>query len=532
MKTYSPSVIQAFANNEALGAGNFFFKLLESGIDQERLALQLDEAVTLPDASSTDTLSLSQIKLWAQSWAAWYENQGVKPKDPVALYLDDNVEYLVHFIALTCIGAIPVAINGALKYSIVSQFLERVGAVLIMSSEEKLKKLKPFLVSQDYDIRQVSSGDISLTPAQPSRLYQHQADDPILLGHTSGTTGIPKAVQFNHHGFSFGVKQQLTKQLGSKVLSALPHSHASDLSILMSSLLRGAVVKIQSSKEPESLFSAIKQFQPDLFVSFPKVYVDLCRYELDDYDLSSVSYWLSTGDANHEPHIKQLIQHGSHCYKGELREGSIFIDNLGSSEFGYAAFRNIHRNGSKNYQRCIGKPMEWVDVAILDETGSELGTNEVGYLGVKSESVTPGYWNNSLMSERNRLAGFWLTGDLAYVDDRGMYYHVDRVSDKVQTEQGVLFTCEVEELVLKHIPEIFECSVVGIEGEGEYQIPVILVEPKVQIDCHKMLEKINTLLAENNKPRISKVLLEASQQNIGVTGKKLKRQLRDVLSEA
>ena len=60
-----------------------------------------------------------------------------------------------------------------------------------------------------------------------------------MIGHSSGTTGTPKAVRFDHQGFIFGVKQEVSRMVGRRIMTALPHSHASALSILMSALIRG-----------------------------------------------------------------------------------------------------------------------------------------------------------------------------------------------------------------------------------------------------------------------------------------------------
>ena len=71
---------------------------------------------------------------------------------------------------------------------------------------------------------------------------------------------------------------------------------------------------------------------------------------------------------------------------------------------------------TNNYNRCVGRPLDWVDAQILGENGEGLPPNVVGRLGVKAPSVTTGYWNNSLLTFRSRLSGYFLTGDLAYKD--------------------------------------------------------------------------------------------------------------------
>lgn len=532
MPVYDSKIIDDLISNPVIGAGNFFTVLSDYEKNHSKEVILLDEPVVLPGGEETLSLTLGDILLWSNSVSAWYEQEGVAVKDPVGLYFGDTIDYFIHYLALTYIGAIPVLVNGKLTEDIAARFLINVGAVMVSGTEDKCRMLKPIFKVLDCNIKQSPFDSLCLVAAKAQRQYQHQDNDPVLLGHTSGTTGIPKAVQFNHYGFFFGVKQQIKKQVGERVLSALPHSHASAISIMMSYLLRGALLKVQTSKNPLDIFSSFSSFKPDMFVSFPKVHVDMCRYDLNQYDLSSISYWLSTGDANHEPHIRKLVSQGSYSYKGKEFKGSVFIDNLGSSEFGFAAFRNVYFPSSDSYNRRIGLPFDWVEAAVLDENGSAKKDYEVGYLGVKSPSVTAGYWNNSLLSEKNRLAGFWLTGDLVYQDSDGVFFHVDRTTDPISTKQGVLYSCQTEEIILKNFPEIFDCSLVGLDDLNGFQRPVLSIEINPGVDTHQLLDRINNLLVRTNKPEISEIKFDSANENVGATGKKLKRVMRELLDVA
>ena len=525
---YKTEFIEELLEDKTIGAGNFFTKLQGLNVDQERIVIELDDEAVLPDGKKTSTLSIRDIKDWSCAVAAWYEKNDVDLKDPVGLYLEDSIDYFIHYLALNYIGATPVLINSNLSADIVAQFLDRVGVTMAVSCGEKKTHLELLIKALKLEYKIVDSADLELLLEMPEYHHEHDPYDTVLVAHTSGTTGIPKAVQFNHHGFFFGVGQQLKKQVGERVMSALPHSHASAISIVMSTLLRGALLKVQTKKGSLEILASIASFRADMFISFPKILVDLCRYDLDQYDLSSISYWLSTGDANHETHIRKLIAQGRHEHMGEEVEGSLFIDNLGSSEFGFAAFRNIHHPNSNNYDRKIGVPFSWVEVAVLDQKGNQKKPYEVGFLGVKSPTVTAGYWNNTLLTEKNRLAGFWLTGDLVYKNDQDVFFHVDRVTDVIYTVEGALYSCQTEELVLKSFPEVFDCSIFGVEDESGFQKAMISLEMiKEGVDQQQFLARINYMLANNDTPEISSIIFESSDNYLGATGKKLKRVLRD-----
>ncbi len=65
-----------------------------------------------------------------------------------------------------------------------------------------------------------------------------------------------------------------------------------------------------------------------------------------------------------------------------------------------------------------------------------------------------------------RLGGYWLTGDLAHQDEDGNFYHLDRAPDAIRTPAGVVFSTRTEELLLRELPELTDCTVVGVAPDG------------------------------------------------------------------
>jgi acyl-coenzyme A synthetase/AMP-(fatty) acid ligase len=504
---------------EHLGAGNFFRLAAKQPEADETSVIELDKPYQAATGRVYNEITLAELDKLTDSIASGFYQDNIRPKDPVAIFLEESVRYLIHYISLTKIGAIPVFVNGLLDPAIATKFITHVGAVAIVSEPARLAQ----------DCLNLPYYVVDPHSTEPFRVFTYHDNEPVLIAHTSGTTGVPKAVQFSHDGFFYGIKRQIDADLGKRILSALPQSHASAISVLMSSVARGARVMLITDREPERLANVIQEFQPNLVAGFPKVFVDLCRINLNRYDLSSISRWMSTGDANHERHVKKLIQYGNHLTRsGEKASGSLFIDNFGSSEFGFAMFRQVHSPQTNRYGRCIGRAFDWVDVRILDDNDEPVGSMTVGRLALKSPSVTAGYWNNTLLSEKNRVAGYWLTGDLAYQDEDGLYYHVDRVTDRITTRQGTMYSCHVEELIMKRFGEVFDCSLVGVEGPSAGQesplLTVDLATPDSALgDLHR---RINDVLADEGLPSIDRIMVRENADHVGVTGKALKRTMR------
>jgi acyl-coenzyme A synthetase/AMP-(fatty) acid ligase len=156
--------------------------------------------------------------------------------------------------------------------------------------------------------------------------------------------------------------------------------------------------------------------------------------------------------------------------------GSSFVDGLGSTEMGHSAFHITHTTDTDRYGRCVGRIHAFADVALLDlATGEHVPDGQVGHVALKSPTLAPGYWNNSVATYRNRLDGYYLTGDLMFRDADGYHYHVDRAIDAVDLGDGNwLYTAMTEERVLRGIPDVRDCTVVSASAEGTVVTDVLL----------------------------------------------------------
>lgn len=529
------------AQDPSVGAGNFFYRFAEFCPDVGAALLECDQPIVVGGRDHGQTLSVARVREIAEQLVASLLAHGVRAREPVGVFIADDPRYYLYYIALTRIGAIPVLLNSNMPGSTAAAYLGRVGCTAAIVDEAHAARLDA-AGAQTAEVSQPAPQRILVEslrfdgPVPESVGYAHASDDPVLIAHTSGTTGTPKAVQFNHAGYFFGVRQQMSHVLGPRVLSALPHSHGAAITMFMSTVIRGLSLFAQTRKDPESLLQSIEAWRPGLVMAFPKPLVDLCRVDLEARDLSSVSCWMSTGDASHEPHIRRLVRFGSRFQAGKRVAGSVYIDNLGSSEFAFGIFRNVHSPETDCYDRCIGRPFEWVDVRIFAEDGQLAQVGQVGRLGVKSPSVTSGYWNDSHTTHLTRLNGYWLTGDLVFQAHNGLYYHVDRTVDRALVGSRALYSCQLEELLLKRVPGIFDCTVVGVPAgavdaqSGGGLALAIAVEPVDSgCDIAALRMQVNAVLEVAGITGAARIEFVAAGWNEGLTGKKLKRVIRETL---
>ncbi|WP_030463079.1 class I adenylate-forming enzyme family protein [Kitasatospora sp. NRRL B-11411] len=453
--------------DSSVGAGNVLTTRAEQGLGPDSPTLTFDTPVDAHPAGQA--LTLRQLDLAVRVRAAALHARGVRRRDPVAVQASAAADQVLCFLALSRLGAIPALLNPALDADTSARYLRRLNAVGLLADTAHAKALAdaapagpalgdpgpagPGLAGPGCgipllaDTAELADGN----PESAPEPYRHWPTDPVAITHSSGTTGLPKAVLHTHASLYAAIRHRLLlprPQGIDRVLSALPAAHAATLIAV------------------------------NLALSFDAQ--DLARQDLSARDLSSVGLWWNTGDCAHEAHIRRLVAQGSRetaTRQGRVRTaGSVFVDGLGSSEMGHSHFHITHTVDSARYGRCVGRPHAFVDCAVLDPDGNELGPGEVGELGTRSPTLSPGYWNDSVTTHRTRVRDYFLTGDLMYRDEDGYYYHVDRAVDTVDLGDGRrLHTAASEERVLAACPDVHDCTVVAFR-DGDRTVADVLLQ--------------------------------------------------------
>ncbi|AHH95625.1 hypothetical protein GCM10010174_78120 [Kutzneria viridogrisea] len=526
-----------------LGAGNVLHRLRAYGRPTDRPVLWTDGTWRAPDGSHPEVITLGELYEYVETYAGFYHGKGIRPRDVVGVLTASSTEFAINFMAINSLGAIPSFANAKLRPEIAREYIRRQGASGAVTDTERHEVLAGgelgFVVTAE-DIRPEHRAQ--LPQGWP---YRHDPTDPIIISHSSGTTGMPKAVPHTHQTLLYAQLHRLKLSVGGsmgRLLVALPGNHNAAMSVMMFGLLLDSPVYLQSSQRGSDVLDAIEKFKPTTVFGFSGTYGQIATSDLSTRDMSSIEAYYNTGDAAHEAHIRVLVAQGSHeeigpDFKPVRVPGSVFTDGLGSSETGYSIFHNGHKPGSASFGRCIGKPMSFAQAAVLSEDGRPLPAGEVGRLGVRSPTLTPGYWNDSLTWHKLRLGGYWLTGDLAMQDAEGNFYHLDRAPDAIRTEAGIVFSTRTEELLLASLPELADCTVTAIaeegvradwDGDGVAEAYVLLQFTDGAREPGDLTGWVNEVLAGQGFPPVTRALrMDSTDVSTGVTGKVLKRVMRE-----
>lgn len=521
----------ALTADEDLGAGNVLATVLALGADPDGPGLIFDTEVDGHPAERMLTLGLLDERVNART--DWLHRRGIRPRDPVAVWTTTAADVVLSFLALSRIGAIPALMNGKMPAEIAGEYLRRLRPVGVLADAPHAELLAgqeigaPVLGAP----AELGTGD----PAGASPHYHHHPDDPVVITHSSGTTGVPKAVVHTHTTIYAATRHLLSMpqaQGTNRILNALPIPHTATVIMVNQALGNRAEFLSLSQQDGRYVLDAIERWRPASVFGFAVTWAGLARFDLSKHDLDSVRMWFNTGDCAHEAHIRRLVAVGSRetVTRGGVVSvpGSVFIDGLGSSEMGHSMFYIHHTPDSERYGRCIGRPYGFVAAVVLDRDGAELPPGRVGRLGLKSPSLSPGYWNDSVTTYRSRINGWSLYGDLVYRTEDGSFYHMDRATDAVDVGDGrQVYTALSEERVLAAMPEVIDCTaVVVVENGGVVTDFLLELDPDADPEIDRT-DRVRAAIGEPAGSTLRRVVAVSTEDiPLTVTGKVRKFLLR------
>lgn len=345
--------------------------------------------------------------------------------------------------------------------------------------------------------------------------------DLALLQYTGGTTGYPKGVMLTHKNLIANTMMcdawmYKCKKGEESILGILPFFHVYGMTtvLILSVMQQGKMILLPKFDAEQALKTIDKQ-KPTLFPGAPTMYIGLLNHpDLAKYDLSSIKACLS-GSAPLPLEVQE---------KFEALTGGRLVEGYGLTETSPVTHANPiwgnRINGS------IGLPWPNTDSVILRSGETEiLPVGEIGEIAVKGPQVMKGYWNRPEETAMTFADGWFLTGDLGYMDDKGYFYVVDRKKDMIIAGGFNIYPREVEEVLYEH-EAIQECVVAGIPDpyRGETVKAYIVLKEGKSVTDKELNEFCRKNLAAYKVPRFYEFRAELPKTAVG---KILRRTLID-----
>ena len=494
-------------------ANPLFDRLFGAHADSDRPFL------ILPDGA---TITYSDFHRLACRYANAIQSLGLMPGDRLAVQIAKSPEALAVYAGCAAAGVIFLPLNTAYTAAEISYFVENAEAKLLLCDAANEAALTPVAAAAGAKLMTLnadgSGGFADLAAGQSDEFapVDRAEDDLAAFLYTSGTTGRSKGAMLTHANLlsnSETLKDYWRFTGDDVLLHALPifHTHGLFVATNIMALAGGAMIFLGKFDAAEMI-----RLMPQAtsMMGVPTFYTRLLDDERFTKGLTAHMRLFVSGSA---PLLADTHR------QFEARTGHRILERYGMTE------TNMNTSNPYDGDRragTVGFPLPGVELKVTDpETGAALPQGEVGVIEVRGPNVFKGYWRMpEKTKEELREDGFFITGDLGLVDDRGYVQIVGRGKDLIISGGYNIYPKEVE-LALDEQPGVLESAVVAAPHPdfGESPVGVLVAEPGVTLDLDAIAAAIGETLARFKQPKKLVVLDELPRNTMGKVQKNVLR---------
>jgi propionyl-CoA synthetase len=507
------------------GVTNACYNAVDIHVEQgrgEKLAVIFDSPVT--DVKSQ--LTYADLQELVAKAAGAFARRGVTKGDRVIIYMPMVPEALVAMLACARIGAIHSVVFGGFASNELAKRIDDAKPKLIISAScglepARIVEYKPLLdeaielasykpqaciilqrAQMQADLKENRDFDWNETiaSARPVDCVRVNANDPLYILYTSGTTGQPKGVVRDTGGTIVSLKWSMANiynvkpgdvyWAASDVGWVVGHSY-----IVYGPLFNGNTTVIYEGKpvgtpDPGAFWRVVSEYQVKVLFTAPTAFRAIKKEDptgeyLQSYDLTC---------------LQSLFLAGERCDPSTLEWATDklqipVIDHWWQTETGWSICANCLGLETPNIVvGSPGKPVPGYQVQVLSDHGGKVKEGEIGSLVVKLP-LPPGTFTTLWQADARyceayfgRFPGYYETGDAGYIDDNGNVFVMSRTDDVINVAGHRLSTGAFEEVLATH-PDVAECAVVGIDDALKGQLPLgLLVLNAGVLKPHKEIE--------------------------------------------
>lgn len=494
-------------------------------------------------------ISYGELDALSDALAAQLVEAGFARGDRLAIYLQNMPQFVIGLLATWKLGGICVPVNPmnrerevALIFAdcrpralicldeLFDNVISRLDPALIpqtllrVTAAEFQTRMDPRIFSAEKTVQRAGVTLISdmTVEARPQRVALG-SDDIALLVYTSGTTGAPKGAMITHGAYSFNsnaFREVAQLREGAPILGIAPLFHITGtVACLGSAIVMAAPLILTYRFDADLVLDAIDERQPKFVVAAITAFIALFNHPAASRErLGCFEKMYSGGAAVPLSFVGQFEAKFGHyihnCYGLTETAAPTHI-----VPFGMRA-----PVGGTASVLSIGRAAPGVKARIIDESDVTVEAGVAGELVIEGPMVSVGYWNNPVETAANMRPDGFRTGDIAFRDEDGWYYLVDRKKDMIISSGYKVWPREVEDVLYTH-PSVREAAVIGVEDayRGETVKAFVSLKPGVLVDPSDLIEFCRRQMAAYKYPRSIEVMADLPKT---ASGKILRRALR------
>ena len=507
-------------------------------------------------------LTYAELDACSKKLAAWLQSRGMAKGARVAVMMPNVLQYPIAIAAILRAGYTVVNVNplytprelehqlkdsGSEAIIVLENFahtLEQVYKntpvrhIVVASMGELLGGAKGMLVN--FVVRNVKKmvPDFALPnmvrfkdalaqgAKMPFTAPELTSSDIAFLQYTGGTTGVSKGATLTHRNIIANVLQTeawaqpaLTQPPAVEfptIVCALPlyHIFALTACAMWGMRVGGLNILIPNPRDIPGFIKELGKYKITMLPAVNTLYNALVNHpDFASLDFSSLKTANGGGMA-----VQQAVND-----KWKQVTGKSIIEGYGLSETSPVATCN--RADEQGFTGTIGLPVPSTDIAILDDDGNVLPVGQTGEIGIRGPQVMAGYWNRPDETAKVMTAdGFFRSGDVGIMDERGYVKIVDRKKDMILVSGFNVYPNELEGVIASH-PGVLECAVVGVPDEHSGEaVKVFVVRKDPNLTEGALMDYCKTQFTGYKKPKYIEFRDELPKTNVG---KILRRALRD-----
>ena len=414
--------------------------------------------------------TFSDMSRYSSRAANYFQSLGIKRGDRVLLILKRHYQFWFAILGLHKLGAIAIPATNLLQEHDFTYRFNAAGVSAILCTADGD-------TAHQVDLAEKDSPSLKLKIMvggsregwhdfdQEFRLYSDEfirpkdapcGEDPMLMFFTSGTTGYPKIAA---HNYKYALGHYITARYWHCVHSDGLHFTISETGwgkalwgkLYGQWLCEGAVFTYDFDRfNAADILPLFAKYNITTFCAPPTMYRFFIKEDLSKYDLSSIEYSTTAGEALNPEVFEQW----------KRATGLTLMEGFGQTETTLTIYNPV---GTVPKPGSMGKPVPLYPVDLVDHEGNSVADGQVGEIVIRAEKTDicglfRGYYNNPEGTDAAWHDGLYHTGDTAWRDEDGYFWYVGRVDDLIKSSGYRIGPFEIESVIME-LPYVLECGV-------------------------------------------------------------------------